>query len=146
MRFLLGMLLLASLPVHAQVQIEKPWMRATPPGAKIAAGYMTLRNSSASPERLVGASSPAGARVEMHVTIKDGEILRMREVKALEVPAKGVLELKPAGTHLMVVDIKQPLKAGDRIPVTLRFEHSKEIAVEFEVSPLTGAPPNHHPH
>ena len=144
MRLLLVTLLFASFPAFGQVQAEKPWMRATPPGAKIAAGYLTLRNDSSSPDRLVGASSPAGARVELHVTRKDGEVLRMREVKAFDIPANGSFELKPVGAHLMVVDLKQPLKAGDKVPVTLKFEHAKPATVEFEVSPLTGAPPMHH--
>ena len=145
MRFLLGMLLLVSLPVFGQVEIEKPWMRATPPGAKVAAGYMIVRNKSGSPDRLVGASSPAAARLETHVHIKDGEILRMREAKTLDVPAKGTLELKPGGAHLMFVDIKQPLKEGDKVPVTLKFEKAGEVKAEFHVGRLT-APPMQHQH
>jgi hypothetical protein len=139
------MLLLVSLPVFGQVEIEKPWMRATPPGAKVAAGYMIVRNKSGSPDRLVGASSPAAARLETHVHIKDGEILRMREAKTLDVPAKGTLELKPGGAHLMFVDIKQPLKEGDKVPVTLKFEKAGEVKTEFHVGRLT-APPMQHQH
>ena len=145
MRFLLGMLLLVSLPVFGQVEIEKPWMRATPPGAKVAAGYMIVRNKSGSPDRLVGASSPAAARLETHVHIKDGEILRMREAKTLDVPAKGTLELKPGGAHLMFVDVKQPLKEGDKVAVTLKFEKAGEVKTEFHVGRLT-APPMQHQH
>jgi hypothetical protein len=139
------MLLLVSLPVFGQVEIEKPWMRATPPGAKVAAGYMIVRNKSGSPDRLVGASSPAAARLETHVHIKDGEILRMREAKTLDVPAKGTLELKPGGAHLMFVDIKQPLKEGDKVAVTLKFEKAGEVKTEFHVGRLT-APPMQHQH
>jgi copper(I)-binding protein len=144
MRFLWGVLLLVSLPAFGQIEIEKPWMRATPPGAKVAAGYVTVRNKSASPDRLVGASSPVAARVETHVHIKDGEILRMREVKALDVPAKGALELKPGGAHLMFVEIKQPLKEGDKVPVTLKFEKAGEIKTEFNVGRLAGPPMHQH--
>jgi copper(I)-binding protein len=143
MRFLLGMLLLASLPALGQVEIEKPWMRATAPGAKVAAGYMIVRSKSGSPDRLVGASSPAAARVETHVHIKDGEIMRMREVKVLDVPAKGTLELKPGGAHLMFVDVKQPLKEGDKVPVTLKFEKAGEVKAEFHVGTLAAPPPDH---
>jgi copper(I)-binding protein len=139
------MLLVVSFPVFGQVEIEKPWMRATPPGAKIAAGYMTIRNKSGTQDRLIGASSPAAARVETHINIKDGEILRMREVKAYDIPAKGTFELKPGGAHLMLVDIKQPFKQGDKIPVTLKFEKSKDMTVEFRVGGLT-APSAQHPH
>jgi copper(I)-binding protein len=136
-------LLFAATSVWAQVEIDKPWMRATAPGAKVAAGYMTLRNKSALPDRLVGISSPAAARVEMHITFKDGDILRMREAKAFEMPAKGMFELKPGGAHLMFVDIKQPLKEGDKVPVTLVFEKAGEIKIDFSVGRLTGPPVQH---
>jgi copper(I)-binding protein len=145
MKLFAGMLLLIAVPAIAQVEIEKPWTRATAPGAKVAAGYMIIRNKSASPERLVGASSPVSARVETHVHIKDGDIMRMREVKGLDIPAKGSLELKPGGAHLMFVELKQPLKEGDKVPVILRFEKAKELNVEFHVGRLA-EPPAHHKH
>lgn len=129
----------------SQVEIERPWIRATAPGVKIAAGYLTVHNKSAAPERLVGGASPAAERVETHVHIKDGNILRMREVKGYDVPAQGSLELKPGGAHLMLIGVKQPLKEGDSVPVTLRFERAGEITVNFPVGRLA-APPLHHKH
>jgi copper(I)-binding protein len=146
MRWLIGVLLFVSFPVLAQVEVERPWIRATPPGAKIAAGYITIRNKAAQPDRLVGASSPMAAKVQTHVTVKDGEVLRMREVKGYEIPAKGTFELKPGGAHLMLVDIKQALKEGDKMPVTLKFEKSRDVTVEFLVSGLAGPPAQHHNH
>jgi periplasmic copper chaperone A len=143
MRFIALALLLVASSAWSQVEIEKPWMRATPPGANLAAGYVTVRNKSASPERLVGASSPAAARVETHTHIKDGEILRMRETKALEISPKGKLELKPGGAHLMLIDLKQPLKAGDTVQVTLKFEKAGDIKTEFHVGDLAGPPARH---
>jgi copper(I)-binding protein len=133
MRFFALLLLCFPTLGLAQVEIEKPWTRATPPGAKMAAGYMTIRNRSASPDRLRNITSPAAARVETHVTIKDGDIVRMREVKSFDVPANGVLELKPGGAHLMFVDIKRPFKDGETIPVTLRFDKAGEVKVDFLV-------------
>ncbi len=130
-----------SLPALAQIDIENPWSRATAPGAKLAAGYMVIRNRSASPDRLIGASSPLAARMETHVTVKDGEILRMREVKGYDVPAKGSYELKPGGAHLMFVDIRRPFKDGDKIPVTLRLQNAGEVKAEFQVSRSTAPPP-----
>jgi copper(I)-binding protein len=103
---------------------------------------MVLRNKAASADRLVSVASPAAARVETHVTLKDGEVMRMREVKGYDVPAGGSFELKPGGPHLMFVDIKQPFKQGDRIPATLKFEKAGEVAVEFRVERL-GAPMGH---
>jgi copper(I)-binding protein len=141
---LLALLFSISLPAFAQIEIENPWSRATAPGAKIAAGYMTIRNKSAAADRLLGGSSPLAAEVETHVTVKDGDIMRMREVKGYEVPAKGSFELKPGGAHLMLVDIKKPFKEGDTIPVTLRFEKAGEIKTELVVS--RSGPPGEHKH
>jgi len=133
-----------SIPAWAQIEIEKPWSRATAPGAKIAAGYVMIRNKSATPDRLVGASSPLAGRMETHLTVKDGEIMRMREVKGYEIPAKGSFELKPGGAHLMFVDVKRPFKEGDKIPATLRFEKAGEIKLEFLVGGLAGPPSHQH--
>ena len=127
----------------AQVSVESPWARPTPPNAKLAAGYLTVVNAGAA-DRLVGASSPAAARVETHVTRKDGDIFRMREVKHLDVPANGRLELKPAGAHLMLIDIRRPFRAGEKVPLTLRFEKAGEVKVELVVG--HGAPESHHGH
>jgi copper(I)-binding protein len=126
-------------PALAQIQIENGWARATAPGAKIAAGYMTIRNAAATPDKLVAASSPAAERVETHLTVKDGDIFRMREVKGYEIPARGSFELKPGGAHLMLVNIKAPFKEGDKIPLTLRFERAGEVKTELQVGRLTDA-------
>ena len=139
MRLLIVAFTLLSTPAWAQIEIENPWSRATAPGAKVGAGYFTIRNKSAAADRLVGASSPAAARVETHVIEKQGEILRMREVKGYEVPAQGSFELKPGGAHLMLVDIKRPLKEGDKLPLLLRFQNAGEVKAELEVRAL-GAP------
>jgi copper(I)-binding protein len=126
-------LLWLPLAAWAQVDIQDPWARATAPGAKVAAGYMVIRNKGASPDRLVSASTPSAARMETHVTQRDGEIMRMREVKGYDIPAGGSFELRPGGAHLMFVDIKQPFKDGERVSVTLRFEKAGEKTVEFAV-------------
>ena len=136
MRSLAFLLLLLSGAAWGQIQVEKSWTRATPPGAKVGAGYLLIRNTGASPDRLVSVSSPAAARVETHVTVKDGDISRMREVKGYEIPANGSLELKPGGGHLMFVDLKAPFKQGGKVPATLRFQRAGEVKVEFEVEGL----------
>jgi periplasmic copper chaperone A len=140
---LLLMAALAAAPAWAQVTVENAWMRATPPGAKIAAGYLTIRNAGAA-DRLLGVSSPVAERVETHVTVREGDILRMREVKGYDVPASGTLELKPGGAHLMFVSIKAPMKEGTSVPATLKFQRAGEIKVEFQVRPLAGG--EHHGH
>jgi copper(I)-binding protein len=139
---MLAVLLLgaASGFAHAQhkgdLQLEKPWARATPPGASVGGGYLVIRNKGAAGDRLVGASSPAAARMEIHEMAMEKDVMRMREVKGLDVPAKGAVELKPGGFHLMFMELKAPLKAGDKVPVTLRFEKAGEVKSEFAVEAM----------
>ena len=130
------LLLLAAWPVLAQVEIEKPWARATAPGASVAAGYMTIRNTGPAPDRLVAVSSPASAKVELHVHVMENNVMKMREVPGYDVPAKGAFELKPGGAHLMFVEIRRSFKEGERIPVRLRFEKAGEVSAEFHVGRL----------
>jgi hypothetical protein len=130
----------------SQVTIEKPWARATAPGAKVAGGYMLIRNQAAAADRLVGASSPAAGRVELHVHVHDGGVMKMREVPGYDVPAQGSFELKPGGAHLMFMDIKRPFKEGERIPVRLRFEKAGEVSAEFHVGRLGGSAAPAHKH
>ena len=142
--FLLSILLVA-IPVHAQMQIEKPWTRATAPGAKVAGGYMMIRNAGAAGDKLVSASSPAAARVELHAHVNDNGVMKMREVPGYDVPAKGIFELKPGGAHLMFMDIKQPFKEGENVPVKLKFEKAGEVNAEFRVGGMgSGAAPAGH--
>jgi copper(I)-binding protein len=143
-RYLVFLFLTVSTSVFAQVEVQDAWSRATPPGAKVAAGYMTLRNKSASPDRLIGASSPAAARVETHTMEMKGDVMRMREVNGYEVPGKGSFELKPGGAHLMLVDIKRPLKEGERVPLVLRFEKAGEVKTELAVQGMGATKPHGH--
>jgi len=147
MRSFAAALLLVAAPAFAQVAIDKPWARATAPGAKVAAGYMVVHNKSAVADRLVSASSPAAARVETHVHIHEGGVMKMREVPGYDVPAGGAFELKPGGAHLMFMDIRRPFKEGEKVPVKLKFEKAGEVDAEFHVGRISGsAPAAHHKH
>jgi copper(I)-binding protein len=125
------------------IQVRHPWSRATAPGAKVAVGYMEIRNTGAQPDRLLAASTPLAQRVEMHVTQRDGEVMRMRQVTDFEIPARERITLRPGGSHLMLVDITRPLKKGERFPVTLRFERAGELQVEVEVQDIGARKPHH---
>jgi len=133
-------LLLAAGPAWAQVTVERPWSRATPPGAKVGAGFMTLTNAG-SAERVVGASSPVAGRVEMHVTVREGDVMKMREVQGFEVPAGGAFELKPGGAHLMLMDLKRPLKKGEKVPLTLKLAKGGELRLELLVEEIGARAP-----
>jgi len=139
-KYLLLLLTLAATPAAAQISVEDAWIRATPPGVKTAAGYLIIRADSA--DRLVSVTSPAAERVQTHITVLEGDVARMREVKGYDIPAGGTFELKPGGAHLMFVNIKAPMKEGMTVPATLKFQHLGEIKMEFEVRPLSGA--EHH--
>jgi copper(I)-binding protein len=142
------LLLCAAFSAQAQVQIEQPWARATAPGATVAGGYMLIRNAGAA-DRLVSASSPAAAKVELHVHINDNGVMKMREVRGYDVPAKGSFELKPGGAHLMFMNIKRPFKEGEVVPVKLKFQRAGEVSAEFRVGRLgESSPPasTHHKH
>jgi copper(I)-binding protein len=138
MKVLLLLAALVATPAWSQVTVENAWARATPPGAKIAAGYLMVRNAGGA-DRLVSASSPAAEKVETHVTIKEGDVSRMRMVKGYDVPANGMLELAPGGAHLMLVNLKAPLKEGDKVPLVLHFQKAGDVKTELAVRAL-GAP------
>ena len=140
MKYLLLLLTLAATPALAQISIEDAWIRATPPGANTAAGYLIIRADTA--DRLLSVTSPAAERVQTHVTVHEGDIARMREVKGYEIPANSTLELKPGGAHLMFVNLKAPLKEGMTVPATLKFQRLGDFKIEFQVRPLAGS--EHH--
>jgi len=149
-----GSLVLALLALHAgiawphshekgDIQVRHPWSRATPAGAKVGVGYLEIRNNGTRPDRLLSATTPVAARVELHVTSREGEVMKMRQVRSFEVPAGSRLELGPGAGHLMLVDINRPLKKGERFPMTLRFERAGEIELEVEVQEMGSRHPRH---
>ncbi|HZO03598.1 MAG TPA: copper chaperone PCu(A)C [Burkholderiales bacterium] len=126
-----------------EIQVRHPWSRATPPGAKVAVGYMEIRNHGTQPDRLLSASTALAQRVEMHITRQEGEVVKMRQVKSFEVPARERYELRPGGAHLMLVDIARPLKKGERFAMKLVFERAGELEVEVEVQEQGARRPHH---
>jgi len=125
------------------IEVRHPWSRATPPGAKVGVGYMEIRNTGAQPDRLVAASTPVAKSVEMHVTQREGEVMRMRQVKDFEIPSRERITLRPGGSHLMLVDIVRPLKKGERFTMRVRFERAGEMEVELEVQEQGARHPRH---
>ena len=127
--------------------IGHPWSRPTSPGAPTAAGYLTITNTGTTPDRLLGGSTPAATRIEIHVTSMTGGIMRMRPVVGgLLAPAGQTVTLAPGGYHLMIVGPKHAFRIGDHIPATLRFEHAGEVKVEFYVeaaAPAQSMPGTH---
>ena len=135
---------LASLPYAAlaheyqlkSLNIDHPFARATPPGAKSGGAFFVVANSGATPDKLIGVASPAARSAEMHQMAVDAGVMKMRAVPALDVPSGGKLELKPGGYHVMLLDLKQPLKAGDKVPLTLTFQNAGSIVVSVDVESM----------
>jgi hypothetical protein len=126
-----------------EIQVRHPWSRATPPGAKVAVGYMEIRNRGSQPDRLLSVSAAVAQRVEMHVTQREGEVMKMRQVQSFQIPARERLALRPGGSHLMLVDLAQPLEKGERFTMTLRFERAGELEIELEVQERGSRHPRH---
>lgn len=131
---------IAALPAAAHdytvgaLKIGHPWSRATPPAAKVGAGYLSIENTGTSPDRLVGGSSEAAGRLEIHETSLSDGIMRMREkTGGLPIAPGETVALKPGGLHLMLVDLKAPLKKGDKVRATLVFERAGPVSVDFHV-------------
>ena len=112
--------------------IVHPYARATAPSQPTGVGYLKLVNKGAA-DRLLAASSPVAASVEMHSMRLEGDVMRMREVAAIEVPAGRTVELKPGGLHLMFVGLKAPFVAGQSFALKLKFERAGEVTVDVRV-------------
>ena len=125
------------------IAIGHPWARATAPGQPIGGAYLTLDNQGAAADRLLGAGTAVAERVELHSMTMDGDVMRMRTLDAVDLPAGRGVAFKPGATHLMLVGLKAPLKAGDRFALKLRFEKAGEVEVVVNVEPATKAAPAH---
>lgn len=114
--------------------ITQAWSRATPGGAKVASGYLTIENRGSAPDRLIGSFGDVADKVELHEMTMDHGVMTMRPLdKGLTVEPGKTVKLAPGGYHLMLVDIRKPLKRGDKVPVTLEFEKAGKVTVSLNV-------------
>ncbi len=132
---------------HAQssssISVDKPFSRATPGNSKVGAGYMTITNKGIAADRLVSASSPAAAKVEIHETTMQDGVMKMRELASgLSIGAGKTISLAPDGNHLMLMELKAPLKQGDKVPVTLNFEKAGKVDVTLDVRAIGAQQPS----
>lgn len=123
--------------------IQTPWMRATPKGAKVAGGYLTVTNAGQASDTLKGAMVPIAARSEIHSMRMEGSVMKMAPVPGgLAIQPGETVELKPGGYHLMFLDLQTPPKVGDSVQGTLSFERAGPVAVTFTVAPIGAASPD----
>ena len=135
------MALVITLPAAAQsIDVRQPWIRGTVPGQTATGAFMEI--TSRLPARLVAVASPAAGAVEIHRMKMDGNVMRMSAVDGIDLPVNKVVRLAPGGYHVMMMDLKRPLKAGERVPLQLTIEladrRRETIALEVEVRDMTG--------
>lgn len=139
----LGLTLLAA-SAQAQTTVTEPWARGTVPAQKATGLFLQLQSKDAA--RLVGGSTPAAGRVEIHEMAMEDGVMKMRQISALDLPAGKTIELKPGGYHLMLMDLKAPLKQGDSLPLSLQVERAgkpvETLQLQVPVRPL-GAKTGH---
>jgi periplasmic copper chaperone A len=124
------------------VTVAHPWARATPGGATVGVAFLEMKAARGQGDRLVSASSPAAGAVEIHNHVMEGGVAKMRRVEAIAVPGGKSVVLKPSGYHLMLTDLKAPLKEGDLIKITLVFEKAGAIDLEATVEPIGATGPH----
>ena len=120
--------------------ISQAWTRATPGGAKTGGGFLTIENKGSAPDRLIGASADGAGKIEVHEMAMNDGVMKMRPVEGgLTIDPGKTVKLAPGGYHLMMMDLKAPLKQGDKLPLTLQFEKAGKVAVTLDVQGI-GAP------
>lgn len=146
-------LALLTAPTQAQevragdLVVTQPWSRATPGGAKIAAGFLSIENKGTAPDRLVGVAGDVAGRVEIHEMAMNNGVMTMRPLdKGLAIEPGKTVKLAPGGYHLMLMDLKSPLKQGDKVPLTLEFEKAGKVALSLDVRGVGAQAPAGHDH
>lgn len=129
-----GLMLLsgAALAQSDGVQITNAWARATPAGAQTAAAYVTVESPNG--DRLTGVSTPVAQKADIHEMTMDGDVMKMRQVDGVDLPAGKAVTLKPGGYHIMLTGLTKPLKEGESFPLTLGFAKggTKQVDVRVE--------------
>ena len=125
------------------ISVTGAYVRMVPQGVPTTAAFMTLRNAGTTDRKLLRVDSPAAKTVELHNHINDNGVMKMRQVREIEIKAKGQAELKPGSYHVMMIDLRQVLKDGEKVPLTLSFDDGSSEKVEAAVKnpvPQTPAP------
>ncbi len=115
------------------ISADQPYVRAVPPGQSTTAAFMVLKNADSKVHSVVKATNPASKVTELHTHTMEGGMMKMRPIKQIDIPAKGEAKLEPGGLHVMLIDLKKPLKEGETVPVTLTFEDGSSKQVDATV-------------
>lgn len=132
---LCALALLATPALADTVKVDAPWVRATAPGQKVAGGFMTL--TADADMVLLGGSSPVSKHLELHYMKMENGVMEMREMKEIPLPKGKAVSLEPGGLHIMFIDLKQPIREGRKVPMTLVVKGAdgkeQKLSVEAEV-------------
>jgi copper(I)-binding protein len=130
---------------QTKIEVADAWARPPIGQTRNTAAYLTLNNRGSAPDRLLSASTPAAGKAEMHTTVREGEVMRMRDVQNVELKPGAAVKFAPGGLHLMLLDVK-PLKAGDTFTLTLQFEKAgkQDVAVAVRSGPTQGQMQHQH--
>jgi copper(I)-binding protein len=115
------------------ITVSDPFARASAGMAKAGAAFLTLKNAGAADDQLMSASTPVAEHAELHAHIRDGDVIRMRQIDFIEVPAGQTVSLEPGGLHVMLIDLKAPLQEGQEFPLTLTFATAGDITIDVPV-------------
>ncbi|WP_439887476.1 copper chaperone PCu(A)C [Pseudomonas sp. MBLB4123] len=142
---LLGTSLLAGAHEYGsgELHIEHPWSREMPPVAPTAAAYFVVHNKGAQADRLLAVQTPVAGKAEMHEHVHADGLMKMQRVQSVEVPAGGEVRFEPMGYHVMLFDLGQQARDGERFPLTLTFEKAGEVELEVAVHKDAPAPAAH---
>jgi periplasmic copper chaperone A len=133
-------ILLASMPLCAEVVVENAWIRGLPPGVANASAYMTLTNTGTQEVVLTGATTPIAGNVWLHSTMNHDGLLHMTHIESVAIPAGGALKLESGGTHLMLMELKEAPMPGSEVALTLQFADGTTHAVACAKRPRRIAP------
>lgn len=131
--------LVAAAPLFAagtaadSVTASEPYVRMVPPGQKVTGAFVVFKNADDKDHKVVKAESAAANVTELHTHVSEGGMMKMRPVKDIEIKAKGETALKPGGLHIMLIDLKQPLKEGENVAISLTFEDGSSRKIEAPV-------------
>jgi periplasmic copper chaperone A len=127
------------------LEIKHPWARATPKGAAVAGGYMTIVNKGTTADRLTGGALPTAGKFEIHEMKVEQGVMKMRPLpRGLEIKPGETVELKPGSYHLMFLQLKEPFEQGKRVKGTLTFEKAGTVEVEYAIEAIGGSPAADH--
>ncbi len=125
-----------------ELVLTEAWSRATPGGAKVAGGYLTIQNRGATPDRLIGGSAEICDKIQVHEMSMNNGVMTMRQLdKGLAIEPGKTVKLAPGGVHLMMLNPKSPLRQGDKVPVTLEFEKAGKVGVSLDVQSIGAQAP-----